>query len=401
MTRKPLIAVKDKNCLGCNFCGHAVACGLRTDGCIGCAACVIACPQGARSLKPRKEAATVVEFKLDGQACSVEGPVSILDALCELGRATKEFQPGGQQLQALCGTGGCGSCAVLVDGVATRSCVTPLREGMQIVTDRAVLGQAESRRMVTLLRPVPHYHPSVFAHGCNFRCDLCHNWNLTFSGTGALMTAEEVVSHLQLNAQEDYWIGISGGEPTLNRTWLIETIRHLRQALPDSRVQLDTNASLLTPDYIDEVVEAGITDVSPDVKALDLETFMKVTGVVPEELARRYLNTSWDAVRYFHERYGRQVFMAVSLPCHPRIHSKAELEAMAAALVSINPEMRVTLIEYQPAFRCRDWPFLTEKTMQQARQILESAGLRHVIVQGGRAIPRAVDPLEISLSSEN
>ena len=401
MTRKPLIAVKDQNCLGCNFCGHSVACALKAGGCIGCAACVIACPQGARSLKPRRGRPKIIGFQLDGKTYSAEGPVSILDALCELGRATKAFEPGAQQLQALCGTGGCGSCTVLVDGVATRSCVTPLREGMEIVTDRAVLRQTESRRMVTLLRPAPHYHPSVFAHGCNYRCDLCHNWNLTFSGTGSLMTAKEVVSKLQLNDAEDYWIGISGGEPTLNRAWLIETIRHLRQTMSDSRIQLDTNASLLTPDYIDELVQAGITDVSPDLKALELETFMKVTGVKPQELARRYLDTSWDSVRYFHERYSRKVFMAVSLPCHPRLHSKSELEAMATSLVSINPELRVTLIEYQPAFRQRDWPFLAEKTMEQARQILVSAGLRHVIVQGGQAIPRAVDPLDISLTSED
>jgi hypothetical protein len=38
--------------------------------------------------------------------------------------------------------------------------------------------------------------------------------------------------------------------------------------------------------------------------------------------------------------------------------------------------------------------------MAQARQLFESAGLRHVIIQGGAAIPRAVDPLEIDLSSE-
>jgi len=128
---------------------------------------------------------------------------------------------------------------------------------------------------------------------------------------------------------------------------------------------------------------------------------MKITGVACEETARLYLQTSWNAVRYISEQYRQQVFMAVSLPCHPRIHSKAELYESSAALAKIDPEMRVTLIELQPAFRQRDWPFLGEKVMEQARKIVQSAGLRNVIVQGGAGIPRAKDPLDIPLSSEN
>jgi pyruvate formate lyase activating enzyme len=203
-----------------------------------------------------------------------------------------------------------------------------------------------------------------------------------------------------LDPETDYWVGISGGEPTLNVPWLLETVRQLRRVVPESRIQLDTNASLLTPELIDALVAAGITDLSPDLKALRLETFMKISGVTSEKLAQLYLQTSWNAVRYINERYRQQVFMAVSLPCHPRIHSKAELYDSSAALAQIDPEMRVTLIEYQPAFRRRDWPFLGEKAMEQARKIVESAGLRNIIVQGGTEVPRATDPLDICLSTE-
>jgi len=362
---------------------------------------VAGCPQGARELKARHDSGKIIRFTLDGKTCAVKAPVSVFDALCELGRAAKTHEPDDCPKLALCGTGGCWSCSVSINGVAARSCVTPLQENMEIVTDPETLQRHAPVRVVTLMRPAPHYHPSIFVHGCNYRCDLCHNWDLTFDAHTKPKDPTETVSLLKLNPETDHWIGISGGEPCLNPAWLLETVRQLRCAVPQSHIQLDTNASLLTPELIDALVAAGITDISPDLKALHLDTFMKISGVASEKSAQLYLQTSWNAVRYINERYRQKVFMAVSLPCHPRIHSKAELYDSSAALAQIDPEMHVTLIEYQPAFRQRDWPFLGEKAMAQARKIVESAGLRNVIVQGGKGVPRARDPLDIPLSTEN
>jgi pyruvate formate lyase activating enzyme len=229
---------------------------------------------------------------------------------------------------------------------------------------------------------------------------LCHNWNLTFSNTGHALNPDETAKRLNLDLEQDHWVGISGGEPTLNRKWLLETIRAIRRIAPDVRIQLDTNASLLTPEYIDELVASGISDISPDLKATRLETFMKVCGVNSEKRALRYLETSWEAVRYLNATYKDQVFMAASVPCHPRTHSVDELKETAQTIASINPDIPVTLIEYQPAFRLRDWPFVSQKGMQQVQNLFEAAGLSKVIIQGGQDIPRAVDPMDLTLSSE-
>ena len=167
-----------------------------------------------------------------------------------------------------------------------------------------------------------------------------------------------------------------------------------------SRIQLDTNASLLTSEYIDQLVEAGVTDISPDIKACHLDAFMKISGIDSSTQAAAYLKTSWEAIRYLDAAHSKTVFMAVSFPCHPRIHSETELYAMGQSLASINPDIPVTLIEYQPAFRAKNWPWLTPDAMNQARDIVKSAGLRRIIVQGGRDIPRAVDPLELALTTE-
>jgi pyruvate formate lyase activating enzyme len=394
------IATRNQNCLRCGFCEQYLPCAVSQNDCIGCGACVIACPQAARQLKPRTKAGSAIHFSLDGQPCKFKGPVSVRDALDELEKAVKGRLDDNRRNHDLCGTGGCWHCAVLIDGILARSCMTPLRQGMKIVTDPEILQQAEPKRIATLLRPAPHYHPSIFAHGCNYRCDLCHNWDMTFSATGKALNPAETVSQLRLDPEKDYWIGISGGEPTLNRKWLIETVRELRRRVPDSRIQLDTNASLLSDEYIDELVEAGITDISPDLKAYQLDTFMKVCAIQSAERARVYLENSWQAVRYINDNFREQVFMAASLPCHPKIHSRAELEEMAAALVKIDPELPVTLIELQPAFRRRDWPRISPKTMENALNIMQAAGLQRVIIQGGKGMPRAVDPLELALSTE-
>ena len=402
MSAKRFIAVRNENCLKCNFCYQYIDCALSRTGCIGCGACIKGCPQGAIQLEPRREPGSKIQFSLDGKPCTVMGPLSVRDALLELGPTSDNDPPlAKENNHILCSTGSCWSCGVLIDGRIAPSCITPLEEGMQIVTDPVAIDRVEPRRIVTLMRPAPHYHPSIFTHGCNYHCDLCHNWNLTFSNTGHALNPVETAARLNLNLEEDHWVGISGGEPTLNRKWLLETVRAIRQAAPDIRIQLDTNASVLIPEYIDELVESGITDISPDLKATRLKTFMKVCGLNSEKRAKRYLETSWQAVRYLNATYSDQVFMAVSVPCHPRTHSMDELEETAQTIASINPEIPVTLIEYQPAFRLRDWPFVSQKGMEQVRKIFETAGLHKVIIQGGQDIPRAVDPMDLALSSEN
>lgn len=402
VSRKRFVAVRGEDCLHCGFCEDNVDCPRAESGCIGCGICLKGCPQGSRHLAVRPHPTGEIRCTVNGKPCITENAASVLHLLNELRETGAAWDVTGCDKDgACCGTGGCWSCAVLVDGALARSCVTPLREGMDIVTNRAALERVEPRRVVTVMRPHPHRHPTIFVHGCNYQCGSCHNWDMTFASRSRALTPGEAVSLLRLDPQQDYWVGISGGEPTLNRRWLVDAVQKIRASGDDLRIQLDTNASLLTPDYVDEVVRAGITDISPDLKALNLEPFMQLSGTTVAETACRYLDTSWHAVRYLCQAYRGRVFTAVSLPYHPAIHSARELEEIAGALVAIDPALPVTLIEYQPAFRTRDWPFIDPETMEDARRILESAGLRRIVVQGGPDLPVAVDPLELALGSED
>ena len=311
----------------------------------------MACPQQARRLERVSKSTRTITFRLDGVERQTQGPSTVFAALRAFGHFKEFHETGAAHLNGKCGTGGCGACAVLIDGILRPSCTTTLREGMVLVSDPNREKDIEPCRAVTVMRPAPHYHPSIFTHGCNYRCDLCHNWDLTFSAGTTALSPRDTVNRLNINPQEDGWVGISGGEATLNMEWLLAVIRAIREQVPLARIQLDTNASLLTPDLIDALVAAGITDISPDLKALHLTPFMKISGLTIETLAWKYLQTSWEAVRYLEQTYGGQIFTAVSFPCHPHIHTRDELTAMARALVAINPEIPGTLIDYHPAFR--------------------------------------------------
>lgn len=402
MSRKRFVAVRGEDCLHCGFCEDYIDCPRDESGCIGCGACVKGCPQGSRHLVLRASPSTEIRCTVNGKSFSATDGLSVREFLNGLGDQSGGWSArNGVKHGTFCGTGGCWSCAVLIDGVLARSCVTPLRQGMDIVTEGEALSQTESRRNVTIMRPHPHRHPTIFVHGCNFQCGSCHNWDMTFASRGRALTPSQAVSLLRLDPQQDYWVGISGGEPTLNRPWLLEAVREIRKTCEDMRIQLDTNASLLEADYIDELIRAGITDISPDIKAFYLESFMALSGISEKDSARLYLDTAWNAVRYLYQAYRGRVFTAVSLPYYPRIHSPREMEETARVLAEIDPEMPVTLIEYQPAFRSRNWSFIAPEEMENARRILESSGLRRIVVQGGPELPLAVDPLELALGSED
>lgn len=58
-------------------------------------------------------------------------------------------------------------------------------------------------------------------------------------------------------------------------------------------MHLDSNGTILTSDYIDELIEAGVNNIGVEPKGLRLETFMDITGVTDRRLAELYLETSW------------------------------------------------------------------------------------------------------------
>ncbi|MBL7180448.1 MAG: hypothetical protein ABIK98_15405 [Pseudomonadota bacterium] len=91
---------------------------------------------------------------------------------------------------------------------------------------------------------------------------------------------------------------------------------------------MDTNGSLLTSDYVDELVDAGITDIGINLKTLEIETFQKITGLSDGILSKKYMHNAWQVVSYTLGRYKDQVFLGVGILYNQDFISLEEIEQM-------------------------------------------------------------------------
>jgi len=122
-----------EKCHHCHTCLKIVACpGAEYDICIGCGACVLACPHQAIELVA-EERQEEVSIEVDGKSVQVTERLSVKEVLQQLGYnvANSLTEEG---LFAPCQVGACSCCAVVIDGIVRPSCVTAAKDGMNIRT---------------------------------------------------------------------------------------------------------------------------------------------------------------------------------------------------------------------------------------------------------------------------
>ncbi len=386
-------------CDDCGYCTTAISCPGE-EVCTGCGACVAACPSQAKELVLTEEVRPEVELTVDGQPIKVPERLTLLQALEQQGYTVGIF-PGEGHLTAPCRTGGCWACAVRVDGELKPACITPVKDGMVVDTNPASLASREPRRLVFgfsghLVGGVGTpweakagrggwVEVACFAAGCILRCPTCQNWETTFRSRGEPLTPELAAVFLT-RARQGYEVermAISGGESTLNRRWLVEFLSHLKEFNPDpaARLHVDTNSVYLTPDYLDELLTAGLTDIGCDLKALELSTFQRITGIREEGFAARLLARAWEAVEYLLTELWGRVFVGIGLPYNAALISPEELAAIGARLAALQPEVQVTVLDYRPEFRRQDLVRPGTAEMLGVKRLLERTGLKKVICQ--------------------
>jgi len=340
-----------------------------------------------------------IEIGVDGRDFKVPEKITVKRALEGLGyKFSKDLQEG---LFAPCEVGGCYCCALEIDGELKPSCITPSREGIKIKTDlpknlvpKRVVGGFMGHTVGGVgtpwyLKDRGYIEVALFTAGCNFRCSQCQNWTTTYRGKEdseyrALIPWE--AAKRMTETRRRYRVNrmaISGGECTLNRKWLIEYLRELKKLNPDkeARFHVDTNGSLLTPDYIDELIGAGMTDIGIDLKGLKIETFLRITGLKDEKLASEYKERAWRAVKYIIENHRGEVFLGIGIPYNQKLISFEEIEEMGKEIFKIDPEVQVCPLDYRPEFRGREISRPTFSEMKNLYQILKEIGLKTVICQ--------------------
>jgi pyruvate formate lyase activating enzyme len=201
---------------------------------------------------------------------------------------------------------------------------------------------------------------------------------------GARMRPEEV-ARLLVGTAREYGVNrvaISGGEPTLNREFLVEFVRKCREyGGPDLRVHVDTNGTVLSPDYVDELVEAGMTDIGIDVKGFRPETFAEVAGIDVKEAAE-YVDGVLRILEYLADEYLEEVFVGVGVPYNPELVDKEEVFALTDWLYEhLGEDVQVCYLDYRPEFRRRDLPLPKYEDMVELEEYAKSLGFRRVHAQ--------------------
>ncbi len=390
--------VKDMSkCTNCGICSTIVLCPS-PQKCIGCKACFLACPNEAIKPIVDDEPRDVIKIIVDGQEFEVPNYITVKRALELIGFRYSRYPEKGSFFSP-CETGGCYACAMLIDGELKPSCHTPVKEGMIINTST---NSIPPLRIVEGFQPHPvggvgtpywlkrkgyYIEVACFSAGCNLRCPTCQNFHVTYNSALKPLTPSEAARILSWYRRQ-YGVdrmAISGGEPTLNRRWLIEFFRELKRRNPDkkARLHLDTNTTLLTPDYIDELIEAGVTDIGADLKALKLETFQLITGITDKTLAKKYLDTAWRAVKYIVDNYyPDKVFLGIGIPYNSAFYPTLdEIYEIGRRIATMDPNIQVVALDYRPEFRRMDIKRPSVEEMLRVKNVLEEAGLQTVIVQ--------------------
>jgi pyruvate formate lyase activating enzyme len=336
----------------------------------------------------------MVFVEVDGMPVDVPAGTPVKEVLEALGVHFVAF-PSERGIFMPCQTGGCWSCSLDIDGELRPICISDAQEGMRIKTDAAgltpkrLVGGFIAHRVGGVGTPWwldgKCVEVACFTGGCNFCCPQCQNWRFAYMGAGEPLTPEEAAR--QMTATRKRYgverIAISGGECTLNRRWLIRYLKLLKDYNPGARLHLDTNGSILTGDYLDDLVEAGMTDIGIDLKALRAATFQEITGLVDEALAYRYMETAWQAVEYLHDHHP-QVFMGIGIPYNKDLIGLDEIGEMGRRIAEIDPWLQVCALDYRPEFKRQDIARPTYWEMLQIYAILRESGLESVICQTER-----------------
>jgi len=396
---------RDKDlCQRCRYCVTRVSCPS-PEQCIGCSACYLGCPNEA-ILSEVHDPKQWVVVTIDSQPVEVPRDITVKAAMESIGHHFTRY-PEKQSLFAPCQTGGCYACSVVVDGELRPSCHTSVKKGQRIqtqvsddITPLRIVGWYQSHAVGGVGTPWPeksvdgrlHFfaEAACFAAGCNLRCRTCQNHTVTYDSAGPPVTPEQAAGDLLslCRSMDLHRLAISGGEAALNRLWLLGFFSALshRSRMGD-RLHLDTNATILTSDYIDALVEVGMTDIGPDVKAARLDTFQTITGIADSELAQQYLDTEWSAVRHIADNYyPEEVFMGVGLPFNPAFYNSEdemndELHAWASRVIAIDDRIQVTILDYRCEFRRHDIKRPYPEQMRAIKGFIEDVGLRTVIAQ--------------------
>jgi pyruvate formate lyase activating enzyme len=209
--------------------------------------------------------------------------------------------------------------------------------------------------------------------GCNFHCKGC--FRPARDGGGTELTAEETLERMEQACLNYYGkvpveAMITGGEPTLNKEYLLSLVKGLK-AKSFKKIVLMTNGYALGEDetYVTELEEAGLTEAHVDVKAFSEDIHKWYTGKSSKPVLRAIERLDASGIK-----------LVVQTVYMPGIVEAQEIEKIAQFLASVNRDIRYRINPFAPIFayeRVTRRPTLVE--MERAYEVA-SRYLPNVII---------------------
>jgi pyruvate formate lyase activating enzyme len=179
--------------------------------------------------------------------------------------------------------------------------------------------------------------------GCNFRCRGC--FRPARDEGGAQLTAAETLARMERACLNYYGklpseAMITGGEPTLDKVYLVQLVSGLKTR-GFTKIVLMTNGYALGEDerYVPELTEAGLTEAHVDVKAFSDELHQWYTGKSNKPVLRaiQRLNASG-------------ITLIVQTVFIPGIVDLDEIEQIARFLATVNKNIPYRINPFAPTF---------------------------------------------------
>ncbi|MGB2842417.1 MAG: radical SAM protein [Halobacteriota archaeon] len=179
--------------------------------------------------------------------------------------------------------------------------------------------------------------------GCNFHCKGCFRPARDEGGTP--LTAEETLERMERACLNYYGkvpseAMITGGEPTLDRDYLLSLVKGLKEKGFEKIVLMTNGYELgVDEDYVNELEEAGLTEAHVDLKAFSEDVHRWYTGKSNEPVLRAIEKLNASGIK-----------LLVQTVYMPGIVDDAEIEKIAKFFASVNKNIKYRINPFVPIF---------------------------------------------------
>ena len=177
--------------------------------------------------------------------------------------------------------------------------------------------------------------------GCNFKCKGC--FSIARDTVGEPMSVDGLINWVK-KSNRAYNCNtlleeavITGGEPTLDRGFLMDLVLNLKMHVEVKHITLSTNGYLLDREYARELKAAGLDEVKLDIKAYNESIHRWYTGLSNRPVLK--------AARYLCES---KLDFRVETVLMPGIVDVEEIDRIASFLAQIDPGIKYKVVKFAP-----------------------------------------------------